>query len=210
MKGRGFPENDKGTLFGNGSLPSSRHQPPSRPREDSMSDRLEYTSPAPASPEHSTSFGPTINCGNHCFNFDKESETDVVQRQKTLEGTINNFLSSPGNWCDGWQAWSIHMDSDYNCFDGFLSGCEGGAASNSHVPEHVEVRRILRNRACNLSARAQRINKLKEDLSPSVWDDGQNRHNFGRSRMQHTAALSSVELKNSLSFDAARLRNIGT
>eukprot|EP00566_Odontella_aurita_P004937 CAMPEP_0113525740 /NCGR_PEP_ID=MMETSP0015_2-20120614/337_1 /TAXON_ID=2838 /ORGANISM="Odontella" /LENGTH=636 /DNA_ID=CAMNT_0000423955 /DNA_START=281 /DNA_END=2188 /DNA_ORIENTATION=- /assembly_acc=CAM_ASM_000160 len=84
-----------------------------------------------------------------CFMNDAR-EKKTLEQQKSIEDTIATFLGNTGGWCDGWQAWTLHME-----------GTDSAAFSD---PEGV--RNILRNRAWDINARVRRIQKLRDDLSP--------------------------------------------
>lgn len=86
-----------------------------------------------------------------------------LHEQTAIEATIGNFLSSPGEWCDGWQAWSLHMAAVCDESSG-----SGGArnANNLTARDQAELKTVLRNRAGDLNARRKRIHRLRRDLSP--------------------------------------------
>ena len=102
----------------------------------------------------------------------KTSASDRKLHERTaIEATIGNFLSSPGEWCDGWQAWSLHMAA-------VCDGSSGGANANANLAarDQAELKTVLRNRAGDLNARRKRIHRLRRDLSPfdtlHAGDDG--------------------------------------
>jgi len=103
--------------------------------------------------------GSPCRNSNNKNNNNKNSTSDgdlQLQQQSAIEATIGNFLSSPGDWCDGWQAWSIHMSAV----------CDGSHADSPAAMDQADLKTVLRNRAGYLDARRRRIHRLRRDLSP--------------------------------------------
>ena len=132
--------------------------------------------------EEETSPSSKLSCSSPCrapcpSNLAPGGADQKLHEQTAIEATIGNFLSSPGEWCDGWQAWSLHMAA---VCDGGSSSCcpsgnsgpangNGNANGNAHhltARDQTELKTVLRNRAGDLSARRKRIHRLRRDLSP--------------------------------------------
>ena len=146
---------------------SEQEQPNEEEAEEVPSSKLSCSSPC-RSPCKSTSAG--------------SGSDQKLHEQTAIEATIGNFLSSPGEWCDGWQAWSLHMAAVCDGQSGagsWSSSCcpsgngpanaNGNTNGNAHhltARDQTELKTVLRNRAGDLSARRKRIHRLRRDISP--------------------------------------------
>mmetsp|Transcript_22366 Transcript_22366/g.53009 ORF Transcript_22366/g.53009 Transcript_22366/m.53009 type:complete len:842 (+) Transcript_22366:487-3012(+) len=183
----GMPNLDLQQTEEDGNTTMEQGQPEARPSssEQDQPNEEEET-------EEETSPSSKLSCSSPCrapcpSNLASGGADQKLHEQTAIEATIGNFLSSPGEWCDGWQAWSLHMAAV--CDGAAQSSGAGGSWSASCCPsgssgqanangntngsahhltarDHTELKTVLRNRAGDLSARRKRIHRLRRDLSP--------------------------------------------
>ena len=132
--------------------------------ERQTSSETQQQPPPEAAQPPSSPIASQLSCAPCKASKASTGDDQKLHEQTAIEATIGNFLSSPGEWCDGWQAWSLHM----------AAVCDRSAAGNGHANananltarDQTELKTVLRNRAGDLSARRKRIHRLRRDLSP--------------------------------------------
>lgn len=112
--------------------------------------------PSPTSPDENRPQRMNFWCGSAsygCYRCDDQEA--LVITSPMMERTVSNFLGSTtgaDDWCTSWQAWT------YFEMDNF--------ADDRILELKDDIKSVLRNRACNIGARASRITDLKENLHP--------------------------------------------
>jgi len=132
--------------------PMKRGHMPYRPSPRACADGKPVTTP---DIQKSYPFGQQLCCGAS----PGDDTTAIVNfhPQESIEKTICYFLSNPEETVDflgSWQAWSY-----------FGMGPTSTSSSPS-VQLKDDIKESLRNRACNMSARARHIRKLKGNMNP--------------------------------------------
>mmetsp|Transcript_8729 Transcript_8729/g.12349 ORF Transcript_8729/g.12349 Transcript_8729/m.12349 type:complete len:605 (-) Transcript_8729:152-1966(-) len=131
--------------------PMKREQMPYRPSPKAYADGKPVTTP---DIQKSYPFGQQLCCG--ASPGDETTAIVAFHQQESIEKTICYFLSNPEEVVDflgSWQAWSYF-------------GMGPTSTSSPSVQLKDDIKESLRNRACNMSARARHIRKLKGNMNP--------------------------------------------
>jgi len=108
--------------------------------------------------------------------------------QLTIENSILTLLGGNSAWCNGWHAWSVHVNS-----------------TNLVIPESITkgdaLRRVIRNRAGNLNQRTQRIRELQENM-----EAGRNLQDRLSHNVRRTCSFGGRSGTANLSGEFTRLR----
>jgi len=149
--------------------PMKRGCMPYRPSPKLCADGRPYTTTPDL--QKSYPFGPQLCCGStpdiSCVRSGDDTTAMVaVHQQESIEKTICYFLSNPDEVVDflgSWQAWSYFGMGPTN--------------SSPSIELKDDIKESLRNRACNMSARARHIRKLKGNMNPFDYSNDPNRCN---------------------------------
>ena len=139
--------------------------------------------PSP-SPSKRHNLGLPICCGMQSDGAWVE-DSSVPSSQSQVERTISKMLEEPdvSNGCSPWQSWSY-----FGVLDPVEEDDEGGTSND-------DIKRALRNRACNLASRKMKVQTMRRNLAPfSVSSTPPRNHSeFHRSKSfsvkDHQAAI---------------------